>query len=42
MVASVPEESSFATKDQELLLLAALQRGADAVEAWKERIFFAG
>lgn len=30
------KESSFATKDQELLLRAALLKGADAVEAWKD------
>ena len=30
------EDSSFATKDQELLLRAALLKGADAVEAWNE------
>ena len=29
-------ESSFATKDQELLLRAALLKGSDAVEAWME------
>ena len=32
----MPQESSFATKDQELLLRAALLKGTDAVEAWKE------
>ena len=32
----LPGESSFATKDQELLLRAALLKGADAVEAWRE------
>jgi hypothetical protein len=31
-----PGETSFATRDQELLLRAALLKGSDAVEAWKE------
>ncbi|MEJ2685077.1 MAG: nucleotidyltransferase family protein, partial [Candidatus Sulfobium sp.] len=32
----IPEDPPFATKDQELLLRAALLKGTDAVEAWKE------
>jgi hypothetical protein len=32
----MPNDTSFATKDQELLLRAALLTGVDAVEAWKE------
>ncbi|MDH4230859.1 MAG: nucleotidyltransferase family protein [Nitrospirota bacterium] len=32
----VPADTSFATRDQELLLRAALLKGADAVDAWNE------